>query len=81
VSIGGQPLQPTTLTGDQCHGSWQSWELPARVRERGSVTIQARATDTAGRTQPGRPYALGYAINPIRRIQIGLRPSTPGLCR
>jgi DMSO/TMAO reductase YedYZ molybdopterin-dependent catalytic subunit len=72
VRIDDDPWRPATLTGDHHRHSWQRWELPARLSRPGTVTIQARATDQAGRTQPGRPEwnPLGYANNAIHRVHL-----------
>jgi DMSO/TMAO reductase YedYZ molybdopterin-dependent catalytic subunit len=78
VSIGGQPWQLATLTGGQSPHSWRGWQLAARLEEPGSTTIRARATDLAGRTQPGQPRwnLNGYATNSVHRVPISIRPAT-----
>jgi DMSO/TMAO reductase YedYZ molybdopterin-dependent catalytic subunit len=73
VSLGGQPWQQATVTHPgQPHG-WYSWQLLARMEAPGSITVRARATDAAGRTQPSQPAwnPLGYANNAVHHVQIG----------
>jgi len=75
VSIGAQPWQLATLTGDQYPHTWRRWQLAARLEVTGSVTIRAKATDTAGRTQPGQPRwnLHGYAANPVHHVPVSVR--------
>jgi len=75
VSLGDQPWRQATLTDPGHPHAWCSWELPARVEEPGCVTVRARATDAAGRTQPSEPARnpLGYANNAVHRVQISVR--------
>jgi DMSO/TMAO reductase YedYZ molybdopterin-dependent catalytic subunit len=70
VSIDDAPWQPATMVGDRRRHGWQWWELPARRTGPGYVTIRARATDLAGRTQPDRPQwnTLGYGNNAIHEV-------------
>jgi hypothetical protein len=71
VSVGGGPWQETRLVGDRKRGSWQWWELITRVAP-GPVTLRARATDLAGRTQPDKPEwnRLGYGNNSIEEVRV-----------
>ncbi len=50
--------------------SWQWWELIARFERKGDVTLRARATDLAGRTQPEQAEwnKLGYGNNGIHAV-------------
>ncbi len=72
VSVGGGPWQESRLVGERKRYSWQWWELPARAQSKGTVSIRARATDLAGRTQPERPEwnRLGYGNNGIQEIAV-----------
>ena len=74
VSVGDQTWRAATLTGGQHRHGWRAWQLRARVTGPGPVVILARATDTAGRTQPGRAAwnPLGYAANPIHQVVTGV---------
>jgi len=74
VSVAGGPWQESRLVGDRKRHSWQWWELPVRVGRNGTVTLRARATDLAGRTQPERPEwnRLGYGNNGIQEVAVHL---------
>jgi DMSO/TMAO reductase YedYZ molybdopterin-dependent catalytic subunit len=76
VSIGGQPWQQATLADPGHPHGWCPWELPTRLAERGSITVRARATDAAGRTQPSQPAwnPLGYANSAVHHVQISVGP-------
>ncbi len=80
VRIDDDPWRPATLTGDRHRHSWQRWELPARLARPGTVTIQARATDQAGQTQPEKPQwnPLGYANNAVHEIRLTVTTASPG---
>jgi len=75
VSVGDRPWQAATLTGGQHRHGWRAWQLRAEVAGPGPVIVRARATDAAGRTQPGRPAwnPLGYAANPVHQVVISVR--------
>ncbi|WP_263366961.1 sulfite oxidase [Edaphobacter bradus] len=75
VSIGGGPWQDAHLISERKRHSWQGWELLARLEQRGSTVISARATDMAGRTQPDLPEwnRLGYGNNAIQKIRVDVR--------
>ena len=72
VSIGSAQWRPATLVDAPRRHSWQWWELPAHLAGPASVTIRARATDMAGRTQPDQPQwnPLGYANNAITEVHL-----------
>jgi DMSO/TMAO reductase YedYZ molybdopterin-dependent catalytic subunit len=74
VSVGGEPWQQAQLVGQRQRHSWQWWELVTRRDETGPTTVQARATDLAGRVQPDRsPWnRLGYGANAVQRVNIDL---------
>ncbi len=75
VSIGGGPWQNAGLIGQRHRHSWQWWELLTRIDSRGPTTLQARATDLAGRTQPERPQwnRLGYGGNAVQNVPLVVR--------
>ncbi len=75
VSLAGGQWQSARLVGKPCPHSWQCWELPMRLAGPGELTIRARASDSAGRTQPVQPEwnTLGYGGNFIHEISIRLR--------
>jgi len=72
VSVNGEAWRAARLLGHPCGHCWQRWELTVRAGRPGWTTIRARATDAAGRTQPGRAEwnRLGYGINPIQEVSV-----------
>jgi DMSO/TMAO reductase YedYZ molybdopterin-dependent catalytic subunit len=75
VSVGGGAWQETRLVGERRRYSWQWWELITHIEHPGTITLRARATDLAGRTQPERPEwnRLGYGNNCIGEVPIHVR--------
>jgi hypothetical protein len=63
------------LTGDTRPGAWRTWEADADIRSAGEQYVRARATDTAGHTQPGQatPNPGGYGNNSIHAVRIDAR--------
>ena len=80
VRTDGDPWRQATLAGDRHRHSWQRWELPARLAKPGNITIQARATDRAGRTQPDQQQwnPLGYANNAIHEVRLAIARTSSG---
>ena len=72
VSVGVGGWQEARLVSERMRHSWQSWELVTRVHEPGEITVCARATDLAGRTQPERAEwnRLGYRNNGIHEVPV-----------
>jgi DMSO/TMAO reductase YedYZ molybdopterin-dependent catalytic subunit len=70
VSLNGGAWQAARLLGEPRTGAWQWWELITRLDRPGALTLRARATDAAGRTQPERAEwnALGYGNNQIHVV-------------
>jgi DMSO/TMAO reductase YedYZ molybdopterin-dependent catalytic subunit len=70
VSVAGGPWQQSRLIGERDRHGWQWWELITRLDRPGQTTVQARATDLAGNTQPTRPEwnRLGYGNNLIQEV-------------
>ena len=75
VSIGGAPWQTASLVGERRRHSWQWWELVTRIDRPGRLSLRARATDLAGRTQPERPdwNRLGYGGNAVQDLPVNVR--------
>jgi DMSO/TMAO reductase YedYZ molybdopterin-dependent catalytic subunit len=75
VSVDGGPWQRAELVGPRSRHSWQRWEVPVRVDRPGPVSLRARATDLAGRTQPERPEwnRLGYGNNATQEMTVVVR--------
>ncbi len=74
VSVDGGTWQEARLVSERQRHNWQWWELITRVPEPGVVTLRARATDLAGRTQPERAEwnRLGYGNNAIQQVSVRL---------
>jgi DMSO/TMAO reductase YedYZ molybdopterin-dependent catalytic subunit/glyoxylase-like metal-dependent hydrolase (beta-lactamase superfamily II) len=72
VSVDEGPWQIARLIGDRRRYSWQWWELLTQINSPGEMTLRARATDLAGRTQPERPdwNRLGYGGNAVQRVPV-----------
>jgi DMSO/TMAO reductase YedYZ molybdopterin-dependent catalytic subunit len=72
VNVGGSRWLEARLVGERRRHSWQWWELTTRVEPAPAMTIRARATDLAGRTQPERPEwnRLGYGNNGIHEVTV-----------
>jgi DMSO/TMAO reductase YedYZ molybdopterin-dependent catalytic subunit len=72
VSVNGGDWQEARLVSDRNRSSWQWWELITLVEKPGELTLRARATDMAGRTQPERAEwnRLGYGNNAIQEVQV-----------
>lgn len=72
VSADGGAWQDARLVSERTRHSWQWWELIIRVHVPGPVTLLARATDLAGRSQPELPEwnRLGYGNNAIHSVPI-----------
>ncbi|MEA5453974.1 sulfite oxidase [Sinomonas sp. JGH33] len=70
VSVNGAEWQDARLVGERRPHSWQQWELRARLERPGDVTVRARATDLAGRTQPESPTwnRQGYGNNAVHAV-------------
>ena len=72
VSVAGGSWETARLVTERQRHGWQWWELIARVQEPGVVTLRARATDLAGRTQPEHAEwnRLGYGNNSIHGVPV-----------
>ena len=72
VSLNEGPWQDARLIGEGRAGVWQSWELPAWLDQAGPLTVRARATDAAGRTQPDHAEwnRLGYGNNSVHCVRV-----------
>jgi DMSO/TMAO reductase YedYZ molybdopterin-dependent catalytic subunit/glyoxylase-like metal-dependent hydrolase (beta-lactamase superfamily II) len=76
ASINEGPWQEARLIGDRHRHSWQWWELLTTLAQPGGNSIKARATDLAGRTQPGQPpwNRHGYGNNAIQTVLVQVTP-------
>jgi DMSO/TMAO reductase YedYZ molybdopterin-dependent catalytic subunit len=77
VTVDTGSWQHARLMSRRNRHSWQWWELITRVDTPGTVTVRARATDLAGRTQPDEPEwnRLGYGANAVHAVPIRVRPT------
>jgi DMSO/TMAO reductase YedYZ molybdopterin-dependent catalytic subunit/rhodanese-related sulfurtransferase/glyoxylase-like metal-dependent hydrolase (beta-lactamase superfamily II) len=75
ISLDNGPWQPARLLGEPQRHRWQWWELLTRFDQPGPVSIRARATDLAGRTQPDQPVwnRQGYGNNAIQQLNVTIR--------
>lgn len=71
VSLNHGPWQEARIVGEPRRGAWQGWELPTSLDQAGPLTVRARATDAAGRTQPDQAEwnRRGYGNNSIQVVQ------------
>jgi DMSO/TMAO reductase YedYZ molybdopterin-dependent catalytic subunit len=70
VSLNGDPWREARMIGAPRDGAWQWWELHSSFDQLGPLTIRARATDMAGRTQPDEAEwnRLGYGNNSVHAV-------------
>ncbi|WP_062214158.1 sulfite oxidase [Streptomyces sp. NBRC 109706] len=66
---GGRRWRPARLKDAPRRDSWVRWSVPWTPRRPGSATLLARATDSAGRTQPERSVynQQGYLFDAVVR--------------
>jgi DMSO/TMAO reductase YedYZ molybdopterin-dependent catalytic subunit/rhodanese-related sulfurtransferase/glyoxylase-like metal-dependent hydrolase (beta-lactamase superfamily II) len=76
VSINEGPWHEARLIGGRHRHSWQWWELLTSLAQPGKNSIRARATDLAGRTQPGKPEwnRHGYGNNAVQKVLVQVTP-------
>ncbi len=60
------------LGHDQAHYAWRLWSYDWKATKGGDYTIQSRATDNRGRTQPSTPAwnPSGYLYNAVDQVKI-----------
>jgi DMSO/TMAO reductase YedYZ molybdopterin-dependent catalytic subunit len=70
-SDGGQTWQQARFTSEARPGTWRLWEADATIQSAGQQRVRARATDTAGHTQPehASPNPAGYGNNSIHEVR------------
>jgi DMSO/TMAO reductase YedYZ molybdopterin-dependent catalytic subunit len=76
VSVNDVLWQEARLVGDRHRHSWQWWELLTNITRPGNNSIRARATDLAGRAQPGQPQwnRHGYGNNAVQTVHLRVTP-------
>jgi DMSO/TMAO reductase YedYZ molybdopterin-dependent catalytic subunit len=69
---GGATWRPAELGPDKARYAWRLWTYQWKAPERGDYTLQSRATDSQGRTQPvSAPWnPSGYLNNSIDQVKI-----------
>jgi len=74
-SDGGGTWQPARFMSEPQPGTWRLWEADAPIRSAGEHHVRARATDSAGHTQPEQatPNPGGYGNNSIHQVRIDAR--------
>ena len=72
IRVGRQPWRRAHLRGQPQRHGWRRWELATRLDEPGTTTVQACATDLAGRAQPHQPEwnPFGYGANSVHTVSI-----------
>jgi DMSO/TMAO reductase YedYZ molybdopterin-dependent catalytic subunit len=72
---GGRTWQPGRFTSQSRPGTWRLWEADVTIPSPGEQRVRARATDTAGYTQPehASPNAGGYGNNSIQEARFIVR--------
>jgi DMSO/TMAO reductase YedYZ molybdopterin-dependent catalytic subunit len=74
-SDGGRTWQQARFTSEARPGTWRLWEADVAFRSVGEQRVRARATDTAGQTQPDQaaPNPGGYGNNSIHEVRVDAR--------
>jgi sulfite oxidase len=69
---GGTTWSAAKLGKEQEHYAWRLWSYDWKPGKAGDYTIQSRATDSQGRTQPATPVwnPSGYLYNAIDQVKI-----------
>ena len=67
----GRTWQEARCTSEARPGAWRLWEAALTIPSAGEQRVRARATDTAGQTQPDRatPNPAGYGNNSIQEVR------------
>ena len=67
----GRTWQQARFANEATPGTWRLWEADVAIRAAGEQRVRARATDTAGHTQPERasPNPAGYGNNSIHEVR------------
>jgi DMSO/TMAO reductase YedYZ molybdopterin-dependent catalytic subunit len=74
-SDGGRTWQQARCTSEARPGTWRLWEADMAIQGTGEQRVRARATDTAGHTQPDQAAANpgGYGNNSIHEVRVNAR--------
>ena len=68
----GATWSPAKLGHDQSHFAWRLWSYDWKANKTGDFTVQSRATDSQGRTQPAVPAwnPSGYLYNAVDQVTL-----------
>jgi DMSO/TMAO reductase YedYZ molybdopterin-dependent catalytic subunit len=68
----GATWAPAKLGRDQAHYAWRLWSYDWKAAKTGDYTIQSRATDSQGRTQPATAVwnPSGYLYNAVDQVNV-----------
>jgi DMSO/TMAO reductase YedYZ molybdopterin-dependent catalytic subunit len=71
----GRTWQQAHFTSESRPGTWRLWEADTAIRSAGEQRVRARASDTAGHTQPehASPNPGGYGNNSIHEVRVNAR--------
>jgi len=74
-SDGGRTWQQVRFVSEPQPGTWRLWEADLTIRSEGEHRVRARATDTAGHTQPEHAASNpgGYGNNSIHEVRVDAR--------
>jgi len=69
---GGASWNAAGLGREQSHYAWRLWRFDWKPGKSGDYTIQSRASDSQGRTQPAEPVwnPSGYLYNAVDQVKI-----------
>jgi sulfite oxidase len=69
---GGANWNPARLGHEQSHYAWRLWSYEWKPTKSGEYTLQSRATDSQGRTQPATAVwnPSGYLYNAIDEVKV-----------
>jgi len=71
----GRTWQQARFTSEAQPGAWRLWEADVTIQSAGEHRLRARATDTAGHTQPEHAASNpgGYGNNSIHELRVNAR--------
>jgi hypothetical protein len=69
---GGTSWNAARLGHDQSHYAWRLWSYDWKAAKAGDYTVQSRATDSQGRTQPATALwnPSGYLYNAVDEVKV-----------
>jgi mono/diheme cytochrome c family protein len=81
LSTDGKKWLAASVEPPHADGGWQAFTATIDVKRLGPLTVQSRATDSAGNTQPQSPQwnPSGYARNWVQSVKVQVAPLAPGV--